>query len=658
MTNKPNQEGKLGAGRDESFISAEMQPEVAEQLSREFDADLDQALDDYLHHNGRYREDEFCHLARQLGRDDRKVTRAWLDARGERLKRRADEKARLRAWARSLIIKAEPEPGEREATAKKIASLLDEPTPQAEPGDKAAEEPEPEPAAEAPPAAEAWTRADAVGAELKKETPLDNAKKFTDDKLMLSNGSSRALDTYFYQGSWWQWNKAFYEKAPEQRISDMVCNYLDKSWLKTLEGAGSKEFKPVPKDLSFLMTFLRTCVGLDDRNIPPLWLDERPSPKPAELLAFRNCLVDVTTGKTYGHDPRLWLHDGVSFNYDPKAKCPWWEWFLKEAFPSDEEVRNCIEEQVGYGMTTDNQFEKAALWIGEPRSGRGTIAAIQELLVGVNGHCSLNVHSWHNNENSRQGMVGKRVGIFHDIRLKPPKQYGNVSFDPGGIGPQSQQLLLELISGDFTEFGRKYIDAWKGLPFIKFILISNQVPNFNDPVLITRMIAIEFTRSFLDVEKPELKKVLLPAECPGIANRCLAAYRRLLERGRFVQPASGQALLNRVKAQVDPWTAFMDAYWLPDPEGEGTPIRVFNRAFRHWCLETETYGLVKTSKSNIIQSIKRLPKWKWLRAFRPAAEPRHECYGIKLKAGVTLPEKVLKISTPEELLNTSLDEIE
>ena len=158
-------------------------------------------------------------------------------------------------------------------------------------------------------------------------------------------------------------------------------------------------------------------------------------------------------------------------------------------------------------------------------------------------------------------MIGKRVGIFHDIRLKPPKQYGYASYDAGGVDPESQQLLLELVSGDLTEIGQKYLAAWKGKPFIKFRLISNKVPNFNDEVLVTRFNTIEFTESFLGREKPELKLRVLPSELPGIANRCLAAYRRLLVRGHFVQPKSGIALLNRVKAVVNPWAVFMDTYW-------------------------------------------------------------------------------------------------
>jgi len=238
-------------------------------------------------------------------------------------------------------------------------------------------------------------------------------------------------------------------------------------------------------------------------------------------------------------------------------------------------------------------------------------------------------------------MVGKRVGIFHDIRLKPAKQYGNTGFDPGGLDPESQQLLLEIVSGDLTELGRKYLEAWKGLPFIKFRLISNKVPNFNDETLVTRFNTVEFTKSFLGKENTQLKRTILPGELPGIANRCLAAYRRLLRRGRFIQPASGLALLNQVKAKVSPWAAFMDTYWSPDPLGEGTLIRVFDKAFRYWCLETENFEVAGTSKSNIIQQINRLPKWKWLHSFRPAAGDRRERYRVRLKPNVELPAEVL-----------------
>jgi putative DNA primase/helicase len=528
-----------------------------------------------------------------------------------------------------------------------IAPVQEPPKPEEEPQE---DEPIDEPAEEEE-AAE-WTTFQPSGdVVLPRSSQFDQARAFAKHKLRLLSrvGKQPTLGTYFWRDLWWRWNGAFYEQTPRQRIIDEVAEYMDKAKAKNNE-EGTVKFNPKAKDISNLISFLQTACRLDREVTPPRWLDDRPSPKPEELLAFRNCLVDVTTGKTYDHEPWLWMQDGVDFDYNPAAKAPNWENFLqRQLFPADEESWNAIEEFVGLCMTLDNRCEKAGLWIGPPRSGRGTIAYIIELLVGPNGYTSLNFHTWHKNENSRMGMIGKRVGIFHDVRLKAGKHYGQ-NYDPGGVDAESQQLLLEFVSGDASEIGQKYLSAWKGKPTIKLLVISNKPLNFNDEVLSTRFNTVEFTHSFLGRENPDLKNRILPSEVPGIATKCVAAYGHLLRRGHLIQPKTGLALINRVKATVDPWAVFMDAYWEPDPTGEGTLIPVFIAAFRYWCLSVKAFDIIGYSKSAIVQHIKRNPDWRWLKSFRPtgAYHSRQRRYRLKLKLGVELPADVLNATSDDD----------
>lgn len=156
---------------------------------------------------------------------------------------------------------------------------------------------------------------------------------------------------------------------------------------------------------------LKACVAIDDRDAPPRWLDGRETPTAESLLVFRNCVVSGETGEIVDLTPKYWAQDGVDFDFDPQAQCPRWERFLNEVFPDDRESQMTIEEQLGYGMTHDTRFEKGALWVGEKRSGKSTLAWVQERLVGAGAYASLSFHDWMKTENSRAHLLGKKIAV-------------------------------------------------------------------------------------------------------------------------------------------------------------------------------------------------------------------------------------------------------
>jgi len=452
------------------------------------------------------------------------------------------------------------------------------------------------------------------------ERPMGNARNFARDCLYLyHDAADGVLGTWYYHDEWWQWNGRFYERAPERRVWDLVYRAVT----RTSDG-DKRKYQVKPKHAEELMKCLRSCVSLHDQHTPPRWLDDRPSPPAEGLLVFRNRLVEAATGKDFPLNPQLWLHDGVDFDYDPNAQCPRWEWFLNQVFPGDVESQSTLEEFMGLGMTYDNQFEKGLGLIGEARSGKGTIAYIMELLVGPNAHVPLDIHKWLSTENSLEPLIGKKLGIFHDLRAKPPKAYGTVGYDAGGIDYRSAQKLLEIIAADASSFGRKYREAWRGNPTAKIVLISNKVPTFGDQTLANhRFVWLEFKVSFADKDDPRIKHVFLPAELSGIANRCLAGYRRLLARGRFIQPKTASALVMEVKEAVNPYLQFMNDCWVKDTDSKGPLASVFYRRFQDWMQENSRWDLRHSTKpNNLIRFVNKLPDWGWLKSVKPTGEPR------------------------------------
>ena len=49
---------------------------------------------------------------------------------------------------------------------------------------------------------------------------------------------------------------------------------------------------------------------------------------------------------------------------------------------------------------------------------------LQERLAGVGACVSLSFHDWMKTENTREHLIGKKVGVFADVRFKPAKAYG------------------------------------------------------------------------------------------------------------------------------------------------------------------------------------------------------------------------------------------
>jgi putative DNA primase/helicase len=367
---------------------------------------------------------------------------------------------------------------------------------------------------------------------------------------------------------------------------------------------------------------------------------------------FKNGIVDIATGELMPLTPKLWVHDALEFNYDPDARCPVWEKFLGEVFADDPETEMCVEEWLGLGMTWDNRFQRAFLWIGpKGREGKGTLVHVQEKLAG-GAYAPLNFSTWLKGEFSTEVLIGKKVGIFPDVRFKEAKWYGQ-NLDAGGIDHASKELLSRIIGGDGNTIARKWNPVpWKGVLPMKITLVSNEVPNLNDQILPTKFIKIAFNVGFFGREDLNLEKKLT-AELPGIANRCLAAYRRLCRRGEFIQPASGLKLARELSAKTNVWQGFFDDVCVMDPNGELTFTDLY-LCFLDWCDENERPDLLKkvTKPRHLSRELnKKVEAFRSLQEYRPEGGKRRYL-GIRLRTAEDNLRPDVDISRPSPVLSS------
>ena len=290
---------------------------------------------------------------------------------------------------------------------------------------------------------------------LSKASPFDSAREFVARYWIIGGFCT----TYYWSGHFWGWNGRCYEKVSADKINAQVWTFLDEAKSRTKEETTIR-FRPRPADVEGVMKALRAGVTLNFD--PPCWLDSKA--RADNVLVFKNGLVDIGSGKLTPLTPKLWVHHALDFEYDPEARCPTWEKWLGEVFQDDQETQDCIEEQLGLGMTDDIKFQKGFLWIGEQgREGKGTLAFVQEKLCGSTAYISLAFATWLRGEYSAEVMIGKKVGVFPDVRLKEEKWYGQ-NLDRGGLDHVSKEMLLKITGGDNLTFGRKYNPvAWQGV---------------------------------------------------------------------------------------------------------------------------------------------------------------------------------------------------
>jgi putative DNA primase/helicase len=115
------------------------------------------------------------------------------------------------------------------------------------------------------------------------------------------------------------------------------------------------------------------------------------------------------------------------------------------------------------------------------------------------------------------------------------------------------------------------------------MIISNELPALADAsgALASRLIIAPLQKSFLGRENVHLHDDLIK-ELPGILNWSIEGWKRLRERNRFVQPESGQALVQQMEDLASPVRNFLRECC---EQGTGKQVKVADLfdSWRLWC---------------------------------------------------------------------------
>jgi putative DNA primase/helicase len=234
--------------------------------------------------------------------------------------------------------------------------------------------------------------------------------------------------------------------------------------------------------------------------------------------------------------------------------------------------------------------------VGPKRSGKGTIARVEERLIGKQSVCNPTLSSLCE-QFGLQTLIGKSVAVVSDAR-----------FSSRGDMAVVAERLLSISGEDKQTVPQKYKPDWCGYLRTRFVILSNELPQIIDMsgALASRFIVLTMTKSFYKQEDTELLDKLL-LELPGILRWARQGWLRLHNQGHFKQPQSSADVIQQLEDLGSPLNAFTRERCVLDTNGEVITTALYEE-WTGWCTENgyEKPGSVQLFGRNLRAAFPRL----------------------------------------------------
>lgn len=386
----------------------------------------------------------------------------------------------------------------------------------------------------------------------KELEPFDEAQAFLDGEQRDDVCCLR-----YWRDAWWRWRHGRYVEVPAGEIRAKLMHRLSADY-RQLKSRITNDVIDHARSLAILPSEIQPPTWVE---VPPTCADGSPWPTD-DILIARNALVHLPSLVDGRVDfmqpptPSLFALSALDYDFAIDAPKPTaWAGFLAQLWLDDPDSIATLQEWFGYCLTADTRQQKILVLIGPPRSGKGTIVRVLRELIGPRNAAGPTLDSLGKNF-GLWPLIGKSLAVVADARL-----HGRT--DQAAI----VERLLAISGEDALTIDRKYAEPVTCKLDARLMVLSNELPRLMDAsgALAGRMVMLRFSRSFVGQEDRQLGERLL-AERAGILLWAVEGWRRLRERGRFVQPASGNELLDDLAELTSPVGAFVKERCMVGPE--------------------------------------------------------------------------------------------
>lgn len=202
----------------------------------------------------------------------------------------------------------------------------------------------------------------------------------------------------------------------------------------------------------------------------------------AEFIAFKNGIYNIDTGDFMDFNPEIIITNKIDYDYVPNAYSEIADKTLNKLACHNEQIRQLLEEVIGYTFYRRNELRKAFILTGEKRNGKSTYLDMIMQLLGRENTVALDL---------------KELGD----RFKTAQLFGklaNVGDDIGDEFIPNPAIFKKVVSGDSVNAERKGEHPFDFTPYAKQLFSANSIPRIKDKsgAVLDRLIIVPFDAQF------------------------------------------------------------------------------------------------------------------------------------------------------------------
>ena len=299
------------------------------------------------------------------------------------------------------------------------------------------------------------------------------------------------------------------------------------------------------------------------------------------IIGCADCAYNIETDEMLEFSPELFLQHKITAKFDKNAYDENVDKFLDSITLNDKELRNLIEEMVGYCLYRNTRYQKCFILSGGGSNGKSTLLDMISAFLGTNNTSAL----------SLKNLQDK----FKIAQIKD--KLANINDDVSNERITDTELFKKLVVGGEFEAEQKNKNPFKMRSFAKIILSANEIPKSSDKSegyfrrFIFLPLRAKFTSGTPNYDPNIIDKITTDNAKSYLLNLAIAGLKRLKANGRFTETEATKNEFIEYKEDNDPLFAFFNEYNIDSIIGKSTDFIYdeFNKWYKNEYQKSSDY---------------------------------------------------------------------